>query len=113
MKLSDIIAFLLPMRTHMLAEIDYLKSQLAQERRRVDVLQEGLIQAKRPSVLMTQRAQVNPTTKPKPVGWEATRAEIRNTLDTWEVDKYERADEVSARPDTRGERADADKRLEA
>jgi len=102
MKLSDIIAFLLPMRTHMLAEIDYLKSQLAQERRRVDVLQEGLIQAKRPSVLMTQRAQVNPTTKPKPVGWEATRAEIRNEPET-----------VSAGPDTRGESADADKRLEA
>ena len=103
MKISDLVEFLFFMRSHMLAEIDYLKSQLAQERRRVDVLQEGLIQAKRPSVLMTQRAQVNPTTKPKPVGWEATRAEIRN----------ERADEVSARPDTRGEGDDADKRLEA
>ena len=103
MKLSEAIAALFPLRTVLMAEIDYLKSQLAQERRRVDVLQEGLIQAKRPSVLMTQRAQVNPTTKPKPVGWEATRAEIRN----------ERAGEIPARPDTRGEGDDADKRLEA
>ena len=78
MKISEIREFLFPLRSALLAEIEYLKSQLAQERRRVDVLQEGLIQAKRPSVLMTQRAQVNPTTKPKPVGWEATRAEIRN-----------------------------------
>jgi hypothetical protein len=103
MKQSEIIASIFPLRTVLLAEIEYLKSQLAQERRRVDVLQEGLIQAKRPSGLMTQRAQVNPTTKPKPVGWEATRAEIRN----------ERADEIPARPDTRGEGDDADKRLEA
>jgi hypothetical protein len=102
MKLSEFTAFMFPLRTELLAEIDYLKSQLAQERRRVDVLQEGLIQAKRPSVLMTQRAQVNPTTKPKPVGWEATRAEIRNE-----------PEEVSARPDTRSDGDDADKRIEA
>jgi len=102
MKLSEITEVIFPLRAHLIAEIDYLKSQLAQERRRVDVLQEGLIQAKRPSVLMTQRAQVNPTTKPKPVGWEATRAEIRNE-----------PEEVSARPDTWGEGDDADKRLEA
>ena len=110
MKQYEIIASIFPLRTVLLAEIEYLKSQLAQERRRVDVLQEGLIQAKRPSVLMTQRAQVNPTTKPKPVGWEATRAEIRNT---WEAEKYESAKIVSPIVDARGEGADADKRLEA
>lgn len=93
MKLSDIIAAILPLRTVLLAEIEYLKSQLAQERRRVDVLQEGLIQAKRPTVLMTKPAQVNPTTKPRPVGWEATRAEIRN----------ERIEEVPARSDAGSE----------
>jgi len=59
-------------------EIEFLKSQLAQERRRVDVLQEGLIAAKRPSVLVQSSARVNPAGKPRPVGWEATRAEIRN-----------------------------------
>ena len=110
MKISEIREFLFPLRSALLAEIEYLKSQLAQERRRVDVLQEGLIQAKRPSVLMTHRAQVNPTTKPKPVGWEATRAEIRNT---WEAEKYESAKIVSPIVDARGEGADADKRLEA
>lgn len=77
MKLSDIAAFLFPMRAHLLSEIDYLKSQLAQERRRVDVLQEGLLTSKKPSVLAPP-ARVSPTIKPKPVGWEATRAEIRN-----------------------------------
>jgi hypothetical protein len=78
MKLSEVIAALFPLRTALQAEIDYLKSQLAQERRRVDVLQEGLIVAKRPSVLVAPSARVNPAGKPKPVGWEATRAEIRN-----------------------------------
>ena len=89
MKLLDIIAAIFPMRTHLLAENEWLKSQLAQERRRVDVLQEGLIAAKRPSVLVPS-ARVNPGTKPKPVGWEATRAEMRNEI---------RDEEVPARPD--------------
>jgi hypothetical protein len=103
MKLSDIVAAIFPLRTVLLSEIEYLKSQLAQERRRVDVLQEGLIQAKRPTVLMTKPAQVNPTTKPRPVGWEATRAEIRN----------ERIEEVSARSDAGSEGTDADQRIGA
>lgn len=77
MKLSDISALLFPLRTHLEREIVYLQSQLAQERRRVDLLQEGLIQAKRPSVLVSPSARAV-TTRPKPVGWEATRAEIRN-----------------------------------
>jgi len=76
--LSDFVSVLFPLRTHMEREIEFLKSQLAQERRRVDVLQEGLIAAKRPSVLVQSSARVNPAGKPRPVGWEATRAEIRN-----------------------------------
>lgn len=103
MKLSDVTTFLFPVRAILLAECEYLRSQLAQERRRVDVLQEGLIQAKRPTVLMQKPAQVHPTTKPKPVGWEATRAELRN----------ERIEEVPARLDAGSEGADADKRLDA
>lgn len=94
MRLPDIIAAIFPMRTHLLAENEWLKSQLAQERRRVDVLQEGLIVAKRPSVLVAPSARVNPGIKPKPVGWEATRAEIRNET---------RDEEVTARPDARSE----------
>ena len=77
LKLSDIAALLFPLRTHLEREIAYLQSQLAQERRRVDVLQEGLIQAKRPSVLIPA-PRTTSATRPKPVGWEATRAEIRN-----------------------------------
>jgi len=108
MKLSEIIAAIFPLRTVLLAEIDYLKSQLAQERRRVDVLQEGLIQAKRPSVLMTQRAQVNPTTKPKPVGWEATRAEERANAARGASEQ-----KIPAGLDEGCEGDDADKRLDA
>lgn len=102
MKLSEIIAAVFPLRTVLLAEIDYLKSQLAQERRRVDVLQEALAATKRPA-LFVPAAKVNPIIKPKPVGWEATRAEMRN----------ERIEEVPARSDAGSEGEAENKRLEA
>jgi hypothetical protein len=88
MRLSEIGAFLFPFRAHLEREIDFLKAQLAQERRRVDQLQAGLIDAKRPTVQMV-RPIVSNVAKPVPKGWDATRMELRD----------ERAKEISARPD--------------
>jgi hypothetical protein len=90
MKIADLTAALFPYRTHLEHEIDYLKAQLAQERRRVDVLLEkpkpvtagGMIQAKKP------------ISSPTPLGWDATRAERRHA---------ERTQAVQAGPDTRSE----------
>ncbi len=100
MKFSDIIVAIFPLRSHMEQEIEFLKSQLAQERRRVDVLQEGLISAKRPSVPVSP-ARVNPNIKPKPVGWEATRAEMRNESRDEEVSSGSDAGSASATTDQR------------
>ena len=83
MKLSDIAAFLFPMRTHLLSEIDYLKAQLAQERRRVDVLQTALVDVKRPIVARFPSPEPAKRTVPMPIGWDATRAAER-TNDTRE-----------------------------
>lgn len=76
LKLDELKAFLFPYRTHLEREIEYLKSQVAQHQRRIDVLTE------RPplkDVLAKDlmRPAVPRTNRPTPIGWEATRAQER------------------------------------
>ncbi len=77
LKLSEISDFLFPMRMHLLLEIDYLKAQLAQERRRVDVLHTALVDVKRPIVARFPSLEPAKRTVPIPKGWDATRAAER------------------------------------
>lgn len=71
MKLREFIAAVFPFRAHLEAEIDYLKAQLAQERRRSDELRQALVEVKMPKLVL--RDVPRPTANPKPQGWEAFR----------------------------------------
>lgn len=72
--------WLFPYRTHLLAEIDYLKAQLAQAQRRADILQEALVKAAEKPAMRVQYKQDKETGKITPVqprGWEEYRASQR------------------------------------
>lgn len=78
MKLSDLTAALFPYRTHLECEIEYLKAQLAQERRRVDVLvEQKLIPQLGERPLRMPVDGLKASRFPIPKGWDATRAEER------------------------------------
>jgi hypothetical protein len=101
LRLDDLKAFLFPYRTHLESEIAWLKAQLAQERRRVDVL----IEKPEPKPVTARGLLENkPARRAVPLGWDATRAEGRNAT---------RDAEVPARPDTRGEGQAEDQRTTA
>jgi hypothetical protein len=76
---------LFPMRHHLEHEIEYLRTQLAQERRRVDILIE---KSGQPKVVERIPKTIVPRGTPK--GWDATRFD-------------ERTKEVPARPDAGGQ----------
>ena len=102
MKLSGLISALFPYRTHLEREIDYLKAQLAQERRRVDVLHEQ----QKPQPKPITAGEMMRTPKPIiPKGWDATRAEDRRNA--------KEPEKVPARSDTGSESGDADSRATA
>lgn len=64
--------FLFPYRAHLEEEVDYLRAQLAQRQRRVDELQEALIESKTPPA-KTPRSEPRPLPPVKPRGWEEFR----------------------------------------
>ncbi|MFP5230785.1 MAG: hypothetical protein ACLGXA_24475 [Acidobacteriota bacterium] len=70
--LNTFIAALFPYRTHLEAEVAYLKGQLAQRQRRVDELQEALIAAKAPMPPQPRSEPAAPSPA-KPRGWNAWR----------------------------------------
>jgi hypothetical protein len=74
-----------PMRHHLEREVEYLRTQLAQERRRVDILIE---KSGQPKIVDRIPKTIVPRGTPK--GWDATRFD-------------ERAKEVPARPDAGSE----------
>lgn len=80
---SRLRTFLFPYRTHLEdevadlklrheQEVTYLRSLIAQHQRRVDELQEAMIEAKNPPP--RPRPEPPPILQTKPVGWEAFRA---------------------------------------
>jgi len=77
MKLSELIAFLFPLRTHLETEIVEWKAQLAQANRRIDVLQTELIASKRPQLLVRANETTKKAAPVVPKGWDATRAAER------------------------------------
>lgn len=103
MRFSEFVAAIFPYRTHLEREIDYLKAQLAQERRRVDVLTDKL---KQPTIQRIAVPIERAPTKPfVPKGWDATRAEERRHA--------EAAPEVPAEPDAGSESGAEDSRATA
>ena len=75
------IGLLFPYRTHLEAEVEYLREQLAQEKRRVVELQNAILEMKQPSPRVylsnaTDKQPVKVTVQPR--GWDAYRAARRN-----------------------------------
>ena len=104
MRAKEFVDMMFPYRTHLEREIDYLKAQLAQERRRVDVLQEQLKPQPKPVTAGEMvRHVLRGTIIPK--GWDATRAEDRRNA--------KEPEEVPAGPDAGSESSDADSRATA
>ena len=102
LRAKEFVEMLFPYRTHLEREIDYLKAQLAQERRRVDVLHEQW----KPQPKPITAGEMIRTPKPIiPKGWDATRAEDRRNAKDPE--------KVPARHDAGSESSDADSRATA
>jgi hypothetical protein len=79
-RLREILAILFPARTHLYEEIDYLRAQVAQKQRRIDELQDEIIELKRPEpkVVATQAPDGKVTIPAQPRGIEAFKANRRN-----------------------------------
>lgn len=73
--LDSLRGFLFPYRTHLEEEVDYLRAQLAQRQRRIDELQESLIEAKTPRP-PAPRPEPKPMPPVKPRGWEKMRTSL-------------------------------------
>lgn len=74
--LKELMNILFPMRVHLAEEIDYLRAQVAQKQRRIDELQEALIELKKPApkVIMPP---VETKIVRQPLGIDAVRAARR------------------------------------
>ena len=77
--LSIVWAFLNPHKQHLNEEIEYLRNQLAQRQRRIDELQEALIEAaKKPAMKIQYKQEPSGKLTPlQPRGWEEYRAQRR------------------------------------
>jgi hypothetical protein len=77
-RFRQFISILFPVRTHIYEEIDYLRAQLAQKQRRIDELQEALIELKRPTPKVQLEQKPDGKMVPiQPRGIEAYRAARR------------------------------------
>jgi len=76
--LSRLRTFLFPYRTHLEAEVEYLRSQLAQRQRRVDELQEAMVVVAVPPPKTPREPKPLPPVQPR--GWEALRYQHRNNV---------------------------------
>ena len=73
--------FLFPYRYMLLEELDYLRTQLSQKQRRIDELQEALIEVAKPAPrLPRSKPEILPPLK-NPRGWEAYRQNKRENPD--------------------------------
>jgi hypothetical protein len=73
--MEHMVPFLFPYRAHLEAEIDWLKAQLAQKQRRMDELQDALIEIKKPSLKIQYERKPDGQMIPvQPRGWDAYRA---------------------------------------
>jgi DNA-directed RNA polymerase subunit F len=65
-------------RKHLEEEVDYLRSQLAQKQRRIDELQEKLLEIAKPVVKPIQERKPAEKVRPiQPRGWDEVRAHRR------------------------------------
>ena len=71
--MHELRKFLFPMRYHLLEEVAYLRQQLAQKQRRVDELQDALVEIRKPQPKAVDARTPAPYIPLKPHGWEAFR----------------------------------------
>lgn len=74
--MNRFLAALFPYRTHLEAEIEYLKTLLAQRTRRCDELQEALFKASERSTakIIYKQDETGKMTRVQPKGWDEYRA---------------------------------------
>ena len=73
--LAQFASFLFPLRTHLIDEIEYLRGQVAQRQRQVDVLTDALVMAKIPvPKVQFEREPSGKLIPVQPRGWDAFRA---------------------------------------
>jgi len=73
--LRDLLLVLFPYRSHLEQEIEYLRQQLSQKQRRVDELQEKLVELlKPPAKIQFERKPDGKLVPIQPRGWDAVRA---------------------------------------
>lgn len=77
MTLREFLNMLFPYRQHLNEEIDYLREQLAQKQRRIDVMQDALVSISLPSKPSAPRDKPAPLKALQPIGIEAVRAARR------------------------------------
>ena len=76
--LAQFASFLFPLRTHLIDEIEYLRGQIAQRQRQVDVLTDALVMAKIPvPKVQFERESSGKLIPVQPRGWDAYRANRR------------------------------------
>lgn len=96
-RLRTFFVLLFPYRTHLENEIEYLKAQLAQERRRADVAHEALIEIKRPvAAVRVPLPTAGQMIKRTPKGWDATRSVERNTEERPDAGREDAPESVGA-----------------
>ena len=77
--LAQFASFLFPLRTHLIDEIEYLRGQVAQRQRQVDVLTDALVMAKIPvPKVQFERESSGKLIPVQPRGWDAWRAARRS-----------------------------------
>jgi hypothetical protein len=76
--LDQVLKFLLPYRTHLEREVEYLRAQVAQQRRRLDEVENAMLEVIRELGKKEPRKDVaKPVVTIKARGWEAYRAQVK------------------------------------
>lgn len=69
------LAWLFPYRSHLEAEIEYLRAQCAQKDRRIHELQEALAEIAKPAPKVYLQPETRTKIRVQPKGWDAFRAD--------------------------------------
>jgi hypothetical protein len=72
-RFRSILAALFPYRAHLEAEIEYLREQVAQKQRRIDILLDAVVKAAAPKAVIPREPPA-PIKSVQPRGWDEVRA---------------------------------------
>lgn len=89
------IEYLFPYRTHLEREVEYLRAQVAQQRRRLDEVENAMLEVIRELGKKEPRKDVaKPVVTIKARGWEAYRAQAKKEMEESNEIQGERRDDA-------------------